>query len=119
MKILIVDDEKDVQRLFEQRFRRERKKGQVELFFAFSGREAVDFLEQGGEELTMILSDINMPNMDGLELLEFVRSKFTKLKVFMITAYGDESNKKRAIDLGANDYLMKPINFKHLKEKIF
>ncbi|MEM9824767.1 MAG: response regulator, partial [Bacteroidota bacterium] len=74
MKILIVDDEKSIQRLYQQRFRKEIRSGQIELSFAFSGEEALDFLEGGGvNKLTMILSDINMPKMSGLELLKRVR----------------------------------------------
>lgn len=118
MKILIVDDEKDVQRLFEQRFRKERRSGKLEFFFAFSGKEALEFLEQGGGELTMILSDINMPNMSGLELLEIVRSEYPALMVYMITAYGDEINRNRAMSMGATDYLVKPLDFNSLKQKL-
>ena len=117
MKILIVDDEKDVQRLFEQRFRRERRNGLIELHFAFSGEEAVNFLKAGGDsDLTLILSDINMPKMNGLELLKIVREEYTNLKVYMLTAYGDDHYRQRAIELGATDYLVKPIDFKFLKD---
>ena len=120
MKILVVDDERDVKRLFEQRFRREIKSGQISLHFAFSGEEALEYLHQGGDlDLTLILSDINMPNMNGFELLKRIKSDFNHLNVYMITAYGDDANKKLAIDLGATDYLLKPINFKELKDKLF
>ena len=119
MKVLIVDDEKNVQRLFEQRFRKERRNGLIELHFAFSGQEALDFLAQGGDKgLALILSDINMPEMSGLELLQIVRQDYPSLMVVMITAYGDAQNQERAMKLGASDYLVKPIDFKILKERV-
>ena len=120
MKILIVDDEKEMQRLFEQRFRKERRNGQVTLYFAFSGEEALNFLQQKeGNELTMILSDINMPKMSGLELLKIVKGLHPDLAVYIVTAYGDEKNRLEALKLGASDYLTKPIDFNSLKDKIF
>jgi len=120
MKILIVDDEKDIQRLYEQRFRKERRSNQIELYFAFSAQDALHFLQQkDADDLRMILSDINMPGMSGLELLDIVREERPALKIYMITAYGDERNRKKAMGLGATDYLTKPIDFKNLKELIF
>lgn len=119
MKILIVDDEPDVQRLFEQRFRREKRKGEVDLHFAHSGAEAIHFLQDGGDKnLTLILSDINMPEMSGLELLKIIREQYPEMKMFMVTAYGDEQNREKAIGLGANEYLTKPLDFNFLKSKI-
>lgn len=118
-KLLIVDDEKDVQRLFEQRFRREKRSGQITLHFAFSGKEALQFLKQEVDQTLILLSDINMPQMNGLELLKTVKEQYPHLKVFMITAYGDQKNRQQAFDFGANDYLTKPIDFRGLKEKIF
>jgi len=119
MKILVVDDEKDTQRLFEQRFRKERRNGMVELHFAFSGEEAIIFLQQEEAlDLSVMLSDINMPKMSGLELLKIVRKKHPALEVFMITAYGDEQNRLKALELGASDYLTKPIDFRSLKDRI-
>ncbi len=120
MKILVVDDEKSVQRLYQQRFRKEARAGKVELHFAFSGEEALHFLSEGGaDDLTLILSDINMPKMSGLELLKIVKDQYPELKVLIITAYVDNNNRNQAINLGANDYLTKPIDFNVLKEKIF
>lgn len=120
MKILVVDDEKGIQRLFQQRFRRETRSGKVELHFAFSGEEALHFLAQGGaRDLTLILSDINMPKISGLELLKRIKSDYPVLKVLMITAYDDEKNRRKAILLGASDYITKPINFDELKARIF
>ncbi len=119
MKILIVDDEKAVQSLFEQQFRRERRKGVVELHFAFSGEEALAYLEKGGNaDLALILSDINMPGMSGLELLKIIRENYADLQVFMITAYGDKQTRQQAEIYGADDYLTKPLDFNQLKEII-
>ena len=119
MKILVVDDERDVQRLFEQRFRKERRSGKIELFFAFSAQEAISFLQSDEHnDLTLVLSDINMPKMSGLELLQIVRTQYPALRVYMITAYGDEQNRQRALELGASEYLTKPLDFSILKEKI-
>jgi len=119
MKIMVVDDEKDVQLLFEQRFRREIKKGKINFLFAFSGEEARDYLESNGPaEVGQILSDINMPGMNGLELLKWIKDNYPELKVAMITAYGDENNYKTAKDYGCDDYFTKPLDFVELKEKV-
>lgn len=119
MKIMVVDDEKDVKILFEQRFRKEIKKGKIAFLFAFSGEEARDYLESNGpEEVEQILSDINMPGMNGLELLKWIKGNYPDLKVAMITAYGDEKNFKQAKDYGCDDYFTKPLDFVELKEKV-
>lgn len=120
MKILVVDDEKDIQPLFEQRFRREIKNGEFNFIFAYSGEEALECLEKYKSEAVLILSDINMPGMSGLELLENIKLKHHKPPpvVMMITAYGDEDNYKRAMELGADDFITKPVDFKVLKETI-
>lgn len=119
MKIMVVDDEEDVQLLFRQKFRKEIKKGQIEFQFAFSAKEALEYLNaQPEHSVVLILSDINMPGMNGLELLKIIKDKFPHLKVFMITAYGDEENYKIAMEYGADDYLHKPVEFDNLKEKI-
>ena len=120
MKILIVDDETDVQPLFEQRFRKEIRNKQVELVFAFSGEDAIKYLDANDHEAILILSDINMPGMSGFQLLEKVKDKFRKPPpiVMMITAYGDEENKKQAEFLGADDFLTKPVDFALLKSKL-
>ncbi len=120
MKILVVDDEKDVQVLFEQRFRKEIKNGEVELMFAFSGEDALLFMQKHEHEAVLILSDINMPGMSGLELLRHIKQKYEKPPpiVMMITAYGDDQNYKQAMELGANDFLTKPVDFNVLKEKL-
>ena len=120
MKILVVDDEKDIQILFEQRFRKEIKSNQVTLVFAFSGEEALEILNKMEQEAMLILSDINMPGMSGLQLLEKVKQKYRKPPpvVMMITAYGDAENHRMARQLGADDFLTKPVNFTELKVKL-
>ena len=120
MKILVVDDERDIQTLFEQRFRKEIKSGLVEFVFAFSGEDALLKLNRWEHEAMLILSDINMPGMSGLQLLESVKKKYVKPPpvVMMITAYGDSENHRIAKELGADDFLTKPVDFNALKEKL-
>ncbi|MGI4874797.1 MAG: response regulator [Janthinobacterium lividum] len=121
MKILVVDDEPDVRTLFEQRFRREIRSGEFTFSFAYSGEEALTFLTDHPSEVVLILSDINMPGMSGLELLRHVKSDPLPPpppQVMMITAYGDEQTREQAIQLGANDLLSKPLDFAALKEKL-
>lgn len=120
MKILVVDDEADIQALFLQRFRKEIKDKRVELLFAFSGEEALTYLEKNEHEVVIILSDINMPGMSGLELLGHIKQKYATPppSVMMITAYGDAGNFNAAQRLGADDFLTKPIDFMLLKQKI-
>lgn len=120
MKVLVVDDEKDIQILFEQRFRKEIRENQINFAFAFSGEEALSYLNQHEHEAVLILSDINMPGMSGLELLEHIKQKYHKPPpvVMMITAYGDQENYDTAIKLGADDFLTKPVDFTLLKEKL-
>ena len=118
MKI-IIDDEKSIQRLFEQRFRKERKSGQIEFEFAFSTEEALEYFEKPNiSDVTLALSDINMPGMNGLEFLKIIKEKNPELQVFMITAYGDEEKRRQAEEYGATVYFTKPIDFVSLKEKI-
>jgi two-component system, chemotaxis family, chemotaxis protein CheY len=120
MKILVVDDELDVQVLFEQRFRREIRSGEVDISFANSGEEALTYLKDHESEVVLILSDINMPGMSGLELLSRIKKNHPEPPpiVMMITAYGDKENYNQAMQLGANDFLTKPIDFIDLKEKL-
>ncbi|HMQ70707.1 MAG TPA: response regulator [Ignavibacteria bacterium] len=122
MKILVVDDEKDIQTLFEQRFRKEIRDKSVEFAYSFSGEEAIEYLKlhEMEHEAILILSDINMPGMSGLELLEHIKKKYHKPPpvVMMITAYGDGENYRIAKELGADDFLSKPIDFTLLKEKL-
>ena len=120
MKILVVDDEPDIQPLFQQRFRKEIRNGEIVFEFAYSGEQALERMENYIHEAVLILSDINMPGMSGLELLEQIKDKnhTPPPVVMMITAYGDEENHRRAMDLGADDFLTKPVDFVLLKEKI-
>jgi CheY-like chemotaxis protein len=119
MKILVVDDEKDVQVLFEQRFRKEIRNREMEFAFAYSGEDALKYLNQT-HEAVLILSDINMPGMSGLELLRHIKEKHHEPPpvVMMITAYGDADNFNTAMKLGADDFLTKPLEFSLLKEKL-
>jgi CheY-like chemotaxis protein len=120
IKMLVVDDEQDVEVLFKQRFRKELRSDEVRIDFAFSGQDALVFLRSLDPfDLALVLSDINMPGMTGLELLRTIRSEFPKLKVMMVTAYGDENNYRTAVSYGASDFVTKPVDFLSLKEKIF
>lgn len=116
---MVVDDEKDIRDLFEQRFRKEIRSGQVAFLFAFSGEEARQYLESNGASaIRQILSDINMPGMNGLELLRWIKTTYPELKVAMITAYNDQKNYQQAMEYGCDDYLIKPIDFNQLREKV-
>ena len=120
MKILVVDDERDVQMLFEQRFRKEIRDQIMEFVFAYSGNEALTFLNEHKHDAVLILSYINMPCISGLELLRHIKQKFENPPpvVMMITAYGDAENYNQAISSGADDFLIKPLDFNLLKEKL-
>ena len=121
MKILVVDDEHDVRQLFEQSFRREIRSGQLHFIFAYSGEEALDFLQAHHSEVVLMLADINMPGMSGLELLRHIRQDFPAPPpptVLMITAYGDQATRDEAMLIGANDLISKPVNFAALKQKL-
>ncbi|MEO6948643.1 MAG: response regulator [Ginsengibacter sp.] len=120
MKILVVDDERDVKVLFEQRFRKEIKEGLIDFAFAFSGEEALQFLATNEHKAVLILSDINMPGMSGLQLLQQIKEKYEAPPpvVMMITAYSDQENYNEAMKLGADDFLTKPVDFGELKEKL-
>jgi CheY-like chemotaxis protein len=120
MKILVVDDEKDMQALFEQRFRKEIRSGVLDFAFATSGEQALTYLNDHSHEAVLILSDINMPGMTGLQLLQKIKqSAYTPPPVvMMVTAYGDAENYSEAMRLGADDFLTKPIDFSLLKQKL-
>jgi CheY-like chemotaxis protein len=120
MKFLVVDDEQDVEMLFRQKFRKEIRKGLLELEFAFSGNEALEILRSNDPpEVVYIFSDINMPGMSGLELLEKVKAEFPQIKVSVISAYGDQENYDKAIESGAKAFFTKPIDFNSLKEEVY
>lgn len=120
MTILVVDDEQDIRTLFEQRFRREIRAGHFSFAFRYSGEAALSYLQEHPSEAILILSDINMPGMNGLELLARIRENFPTPPptVMMITAYGDDDKRSEAMRLGANDFLEKPLDFTGLKQKL-
>jgi CheY-like chemotaxis protein len=119
VSILVVDDEHDVADLFRQRFRRETREGKYVMHFATSGEQALGRLAEEIEPiLVAVLSDINMPGMDGLELLGEIKRRRPELPVIMVTAYGDDERRRRARELGASEFVAKPVDFDRLKEQL-
>ncbi|HEX2646971.1 MAG TPA: response regulator [Candidatus Dormibacteraeota bacterium] len=119
LSILVVDDEPDVAELFRQRFRRETRQGTYVMHFAASGAEALDRLAAEIEPaLLAVLSDINMPGMDGLHLLAEIKRRFPDLPVMMVTAYGDDERRRQASKYGAAEFLTKPVDFERLKTQL-
>lgn len=120
MKFLVVDDEKDVELLFRQKFRKEIRRGEIELVFAFSGQEALSILNSTDPpDVVYVFSDINMPGMTGIELLETIKSEHPEINVSMISAYGDDKNYNKAIESGAKEFFTKPIDFESLRSEIY
>lgn len=119
MKLLVVDDEQDIQFLFKQKFKNEIKSGKVHIKFAFNGQTALELIEtvQNCAEY-FVLTDINMPEMSGTELLKELKLRYPKIKVIMITAYGDEHSCNLAKKNGADDFFTKPLKFNLLNEKL-
>jgi CheY-like chemotaxis protein len=119
VSILVVDDEPDVAELFRQRFRREVRQGTYVMHFAGSGEQALELVAREIQpELVVVLSDINMPEMDGLTLLGEIKQRRPDLTVMMITAYSDDERRRRADKLGASEFLTKPVDFEALKEQL-
>jgi CheY-like chemotaxis protein len=119
VSILIVDDETDVAALFRQHFRREVRQGLYVLHFAASAEEALEKLENRIEpQLIVILSDINMPGMDGMALLRDIKKRWPDLPVMMVTAYGDDERRRRAGEYGAAEFITKPVDFGLLKQQL-
>jgi CheY-like chemotaxis protein len=117
---MVVDDEHDVEPLFRQKFRKEIRDGLIDFHFTFSGEDALAYLDTAkAADLVLILSDINMPGINGIELLRILKERYSHLKVFMITAYDDKDNYEKAVQYGAEEYLTKPIDFERLKTEIF
>jgi len=117
--ILVVDDEPDVEALFRQHFRRDLRAGRFLMEFAPSAHVALQrAIEIRDATLILILSDINMPGMSGLEMLPIVRSARPDVPVIMITAYGDAETKRKALENGATNLLTKPIDFVALRQEI-
>jgi len=119
VSILVVDDEPDVGELFRQRFRRETREGTYVMHFAESAAKALASLTEGVRPpLIVILSDINMPGMDGLVLLREIKRGWPNIPVMMVTAYGDEERRRQALELGAAEFITKPVDFAQLKDRL-
>ncbi|MEZ5042190.1 MAG: response regulator [Saprospiraceae bacterium] len=112
-KILVVEDEPQFERLILQRFRKKIKEGAYEFFFAHNGLEALEVLK-AQEGIEVVLSDINMPKMDGITLTAEIRARFPLIRVVIVSAYGDMENIRAAMNQGAFDFITKPINFEDL-----
>jgi DNA-binding NtrC family response regulator len=119
VRVLVVDDEPDVEALFRQQFRREVRQGLYRLDFALSGEAALNRLEDiTGGEIILLVSDINMSGMSGLDLLPKVKARRPELPVFMISAYGDAERVRMAHERGASKFLTKPVDFPQLKQDV-
>jgi DNA-binding NtrC family response regulator len=117
--ILLVDDEPDTFDLFRQRFRREIRMNVVTLDFAPSAEHALDHLDRDDPpDVRIVLLDINMPGMSGLDLLPEIKRRWPWLVVFMVTAYGDAATQRKAQYLGADDFFSKPVDFTTLKQRV-
>ena len=117
--ILVVDDEPDVETLFRQQFRRDLRDGRFTMEFARSGSAALQRIsDAAGVSLILILSDINMPGMSGLDLLPKARAARPDVPIIMITVYGDAETKRKALEGGAEALLTKPIDFATLRNEI-
>ena len=117
--VLVVDDEPDLEVLFRQQFRRELRAQRFVMDFAGSAAQALNRISDTGEQtLILILSDINMPGMSGLEMLPELRARRPDVPVIMITAYGDAETRKTALERGAQALLTKPIDFGQVRQAI-
>lgn len=117
-KILVVDDEEDIEPLFRLRFRKDVKEGLLAFEFARSGEAALSLLASGAPDYVMILSDISMPGMNGIELLERIRAQYPLLPVVMVSAYGDDDTQSHVRSVGATGFVSKPIDFAHLRQQL-
>ncbi len=119
LKILVVDDEEDIQLLFRKKFKKDIQEGKFLFRFATSAQSAIQYLNTLNKfDIVLVLSDIKMPGLSGLDLLQFVKKEFPHLKVMMITAYDDIKNREDAKRLGASDFIAKPVNFELLRTRI-
>lgn len=117
--ILVVDDEADIETLFRQQFRRDLKAGRFSMEFATSAQQALRIIEGAeGRNIVLLLSDINMPGMSGLDLLPRAKAVRPDLAVIMVTAYGDIETRRRAVEGGAEGLLPKPIDFDALRVEV-
>ena len=117
IKILVVDDEMDVETLITQKFRRKVRRGEWEIVFGRNGEEALDILKKN-PNMDIVLSDINMPKMDGLTLLQRIKEENYDLRTIMVSAYSDIENIRTAMNNGAFDFITKPINFQDMETTI-
>ena len=116
--ILVVDDEPDVEDLFRQQFRRDLREARFTMDFARSGAQALEIVAEAEASLILILSDVNMPGMSGLDFLPKARQARPDVPVIMITAYGDAETRRRAVERGAAGLFTKPIDFPELRLEI-
>jgi DNA-binding NtrC family response regulator len=117
--ILVVDDEADIEALFRQQFRRDLKAGRFKMEFATSAQQALRLIEAtDGRDIVLLLSDVNMPGMSGLDLLPRAKAVRPDLAVIMVTAYGDLETHRRAVEGGAEGLLPKPIDFAALRAEV-
>jgi DNA-binding response OmpR family regulator len=117
--VLVVDDEADIELLFRQQFRRDLRAGRFEMEFSRSGSAAMDYInDRQTSVISLILSDINMPGMDGIELLRKAKSAKPEVPVIMISAYGDAATRDKVLQSGADDLLTKPLDFGALRRAI-
>ncbi len=115
MELLVVDDEETVGRIFAQRLRKEIREGLIVLHFVTSGDEALSVVKNRGSDLAVVLTDINMPGMSGFELLGRIRHMAPRLKVFMVSAYEGDEFRRQALELGADGFFAKPLEFSELR----
>jgi DNA-binding NtrC family response regulator len=113
-KILVVDDEADLEMLIKQKFRQKIREGRYEFVFAINGKDALDRLDQNND-VEVLLCDINMPEMDGLTLLLKLKERSPLIKSVIVSAYGDMDNIRIAMNRGAFDFITKPVNFLDLE----
>ena len=116
-KVLVVDDEPDVEPMFRQQMRREVRAGRYEFLFALSGRHALEMLEEH-PDVRLVITDLNMPEMNGWELLDALGEQWPEVPSMVVSAYGDEDNARRAEASGASGFVVKPVNFRELREKV-
>lgn len=114
-EILVVDDETMMERIFEQRLRKEIREGILTFHFAANAQEALEIVDKLGYQLILILTDINMPGMNGLELLKQIRKRYPEMKVYIASAYDNEEYRQQALDLGADGWFSKPMDFSEFK----
>ncbi len=113
----MVDDEPDLDILIQQRFRKEIREQMYQFFFARHGREALDIIKEH-PDMAVVLSDLNMPEMNGLELLKALKKEHPDLRILILSAYGDQENRSLAFDAGAHDFIIKPLILSDLSEKL-